>query len=184
MPTQTILWIPIAHRRYAETNGAKYDAKLGVWCVEGNIPPALIDYVSVESRTREPIQEIGPRCPHCGQPMAWVDSDRPFWGCRKYRNVDCRSIQPADYLPHVCTSSTSGSAPPHYPECSSALVRGIHLHRILSLLHQCVENDEGILMWLNQNRAELGGKSALELMETGTGFQHVEAFILNAFDLP
>lgn len=51
MPTRTILWIPIAHRRHAEENGARYDAVQGVWYVDGEVPAALREYVPHPART-------------------------------------------------------------------------------------------------------------------------------------
>jgi len=183
MSTQTILWIPIAHRKYAEANGAKYDAEQRVWYVEGEIPSALVEYIALAPRARDYTKEAVPNCPICGHAMVWINTKKPFWGCSQYKNTDCQGSRPGDYAARYPTRFAAPKSISSNAAGSSTFVRGIHLTRILSLLRRCVKNNDKILIWLTENRTEFKGKSALELMGTKEGLRRVEAFILEAFDV-
>jgi len=181
MAAQTILWIPIAHRKYAAANGAKYDFRQHVWYIDGEIPSSLAKYVLRTRRTRDVTKETVPNCPNCGRAMVWIDADKPFWGCPRYRHADCQGSYQMDCLPPAATRLAAFTALPSDAACTSTLMRGIHLTRILSLLHPRLESNEKILIWLNEARVEFRDKTALELMETKEGFRRVEEFIIEAF---
>src|SRR5690606_12140959 len=92
----------------------------------------------------------------------------------------CRGVRREDYS--VCTSTRAAIVRRRAETsvCSTAFVRGIHLTRILSRLRQYLAHDR-ILIWLNENRVEFRGKSALELLGTTEGLRQVETFIAQAF---
>jgi len=181
MATQTILWIPTAHRRYAQENGAKYDAKQSVWYVDGAIPAPLADYVALAPRARDYTKETVPNCPACGHAMVWINSNKPFWGCSDYKNSGCSGSRQGDYLLHSRAAPVTAGTVANNATSTSTFVRSIHLTRILSLLHRCLDREDRVLIWLNENRVEFRGKNALELMGTTEGLRLVEKFIVEAF---
>lgn len=183
MTSQTILRIPHAHRQYAVENGARYDPKQGVWYVNGEVPPALSEYVPIVRPARDDTRETVPHCSNCGRAMIWIDTDVPFWGCARYRNAKCRNAhRPGDYTFHPLTTPVTPRTISDSSVQPSALARKIHLTRILSLLHQHLQGNDAILAWLNKCREQLDNKSALESMDTLEGFRRVEKLIDEIFN--
>jgi ssDNA-binding Zn-finger/Zn-ribbon topoisomerase 1 len=188
---KTVLNIPPSHRDYAMTLGAFYDKEIGCWCVLGDVPTELLDYIDSAPRQRDYVADRVPACPKCGCGMKLRTGQGydPFWGCSNYPR--CKEKVQLDEFDASSPTKASdffhavpASLPVHVPDERGGEPLSVkeEAQRLVNLAIDLLGSEPAASRWFKKEKITLGGKRPIDLIVTLDGCASVEKLLRDALN--